>query len=64
MQADKHTDTDLHMHAFSEDTAITTCKLKIPTDNFLINIDIYIYCHEKIRKRAFSGFPLLTERHQ
>lgn len=43
MQADKHTDTDLHMPAFSEDTAITASKLKIPMDNFLINIEIYIY---------------------
>ena len=42
MQADKHTDTDLRMYAFSEDTAVTTRKLKILTDNFLINIEIYI----------------------
>lgn len=38
MQTAKYTDTHLHTYAFSEDNAITTCKLKILTDNFLINV--------------------------
>lgn len=42
MQAKKHTDTGLLMHAFSDDNTITTGKLKILMDTLLVSIDIYI----------------------